>query len=352
MEHALRLVDAGLNRAREAARALEDVARFGLNRADLSVRAKSLRHAIMQAGLQIEPDSARLLSWRDTEGDVGTEIKASGEMTRTGSGGLVRANAARLSEALRSLEEAAKVLSRPHAAHCLERIRYDSYTLERDLILSIGAGEPRQWRLCVLITERLCRLNWKEVARLAIEGGADCLQLREKELEGGECLRRAVYLVGLAHPRSVAIIVNDRPDIAVIAGADGVHLGQGDLGVADARRVAGSLIIGVSTESLTQARAAAEAGADYIGLGPMFSTTTKAKDRVAGPEHVHAVSADPVLYTLPHLAIGGITPQNVGLLRGTGCRGIAVSSGVCSSPDPAESCRALLAGLSPPANSA
>lgn len=352
MNRTLRVLDANLNRAREAARVLEDIARFTLDREDLCVTAKSLRHDLAGALAGVEP--IRLLAERDTAADVGTRITSAGEYHRESALGLVRANAARLTEALRTLEEVAKTLVDPAVSRgggpspTLEAIRYRAYTLEKELILALGSGRRRQWRLCVLVTESLCRRPWLEVARAAIDGGADCLQLREKALDGRELLQRAIQLLEVARPRGAAVIVNDRADVALLAGADGVHLGQSDLPVREARRIVGDLLVGVSTENLDQARGARLDGADYCGLGPMFATATKDKPRLAGPQYVRAFVGDPHLVSLPHLAIGGISSRNVRELASAGCLGVAVSSAVCAATEPAAECAAIIEALRPP----
>ncbi|GJQ28454.1 MAG: thiamine-phosphate synthase [Phycisphaerae bacterium] len=343
--NALRLLDANANRAREALRVLEDLARFLLNRADLVERLKSLRHAMTHAVTAAAPDALLRLARRDTPGDVGTTIDAPDEYVRADAHALLHANAARLTEALRALEEAAKLLARPDAARSFEHARYGAYSLEQALLLALGSASRRQWSLCVLLTERLCARPWLDVARAAIDGGADAIQLREKDLADRELLDRARTLVALAHPRSVAVVLNDRPDLARLAQADAVHLGQSDLSVHDARRIVGSMIVGVSTTNLDQARRARLDGADYLGLGPMYPTTTKPKDHIAGPAFVRDVLADPDLAAVPHLAIGGITPSTIAPAVAAGARGVAVSQCVCGSTDPAAVCASLRAAL-------
>ncbi len=359
------MIDANLNRAREAARVLEDLARFVLSDAELQARAKRLRHELVERVREAALDGALLLAARDVAGDPGTGVSTPTEMRRESASDLAAANAARLSEALRAIEEAAKALPAQGLAAGVERLRYESYDLDRALRLRLPTGRAPQWRLCVLITESLCtRHSWQRVAALAIEGGAECLQLREKSLEDGELLARARWLVGLAGSKgvhrggcgergreegkqqAVSVIVNDRPDIALLAGAAGVHVGQRDLSVEDVRRVAGHrLLVGVSCGSVEQSRRAAAAGADYLGLGPMFESTTKPKPSLPGPSLLQSVAGDPIAGTLPHLAISGITPENVDELVKAGVRGVAVSSAVCSSDDPAGACRAILARL-------
>jgi thiamine-phosphate pyrophosphorylase len=341
------MMDANANRAREGLRVLEDIARFVLDRGDLSATAKQIRHDLAQAVAQASGGAVARLASRDVEGDVGTSISTPSEARRGGWRDLALAAAGRATEALRVLEESAKMLGRTEAALTLERCRYRAYTLERDLVLSLPKGLAKQWRLCVLLTESLCtHHDWKAVASMAIAGGADCIQLREKSLPDAELLNRARFLVEMCRNASpcVALIVNDRPDIAMLSGADGVHLGQGDLPVRDARVLLGpNAIIGVSTSNLDEAKAARGHGADYIGVGPMFPTSTKLKESIVGPAYLAAVLADPTLAQKRHLAIGGITYERVSQMPGV--RGIAVSSAVCSASDPRDACQRLIRAL-------
>jgi thiamine-phosphate pyrophosphorylase len=130
-----------------------------------------------------------------------------------------------------------------------------------------------------------------------------------------------------------------------------VHLGQSDLRVQDVRRLAGdALLVGVSTHDLAEAHAAAQAGADYCGVGAMFPTTTKERP-TSGLPYLRAYLADEACSRLPHLAIGGISPSNAHHLAQAGCKGVAVSASVCGADDPADACRRLLAALATPVNS-
>jgi len=352
-----RIIDANANRAREALRVMEDAARFILDDADLSARLKQLRHDLASA----LGNGARALAWRDTPGDVGTAISTGAEYRRESAREVVVAAAKRLTEALRSIEEYAKASTwKPDrqgggdsiSPAAIEQLRYRAYDVEQALVLAMGAGRARQWRLCVILTESLCTHHgWREVARFAIDGGADCLQLREKHLDSGELLARGRELVAIARPRGVSVMVNDRADIALLTGADGVHVGQTDLCVHDVRRLAGfDLLVGVSTTNIEQARQALRDGADYCGIGPVFPTTTKeapggrADGSVAGAPFVRAYTAhEPALP--PHLAIGGITPDNAADVAAAGARGVAVSAAVCGAGDVAAVCRGLVAAM-------
>jgi thiamine-phosphate pyrophosphorylase len=342
-----RLIDANANRAREGLRVVEDLARFVLNDEGLCAALKGVRHGLGEVLAGLPVDRGALLAWRDTPGDVGTGLVGAGEGTRAGLPAMCGAAAGRLGEALRVIEEGAKVLGAGQAAAAVEALRYRAYDACAAVERALGTGRARQWRLCVLITEAMCAHHrWERVAELAIEGGADCLQLREKGLDGAELASRARTLVDISRPRGVSVIVNDRADVALAAGADGVHVGQGDMRVRDVRRVAGNaLLVGVSTANLDQARAAARDGADYCGLGPMFPSSTKPKASLAGVGYLRAYLADPACARLPHLAISGIGPENVGELAAAGCRGVAVSSVVCGAGEPGAVCAVLVERL-------
>jgi thiamine-phosphate pyrophosphorylase len=333
-----RILDANANRAREALRVMEDAGRFILDDPDLSKQFKQLRHDLAKAMSSI----SGLTAWRDTPGDVGTTISTESEMDRAGAADSAAAAGKRLSEALRSLEEYGKTLGQAACgfATAIESLRYRGYALEQQLNTALGSGKARQWRLCVLITQSLCPDgDWLRVAEAAILGGADCIQLREKKLDAGELLARAQQLVALCRPKKISVIVNDRPDVALLANADGVHLGQTDLPCKQARKLVGTqLLIGISTSNLDQARQARRDGADYCGVGPMFPTTTKHKPTLAGPAYLKEYLA---WNQLPHLAIGGITPENMTPLIETGARGIAVSSAVCSCDNPQKAAERL-----------
>jgi thiamine-phosphate pyrophosphorylase len=171
-----------------------------------------------------------------------------------------------------------------------------------------------------------------EVAEQAILGGADCLQLREKNLEGGELLARARRLTVLCRRHNVLCIINDRPDIALLADADGVHVGQEDLPAAEVRKLIGpEKMLGVSTHRLEQARQAVLDGADYIGIGPVFPSSTKPRDILPGLDYVKQVVAE---IPLPAVAIAGITLQNVGQVVAAGLPRIAITAAVAGCDNP------------------
>jgi thiamine-phosphate pyrophosphorylase len=325
----LRILDANANRAREALRVLEDYARFLLNDKDLCASLKALRHELADAMGPILPEA---ILHRDTPGDVGTNTKTAREMQRNDAQAVVTAAGKRLAEALRALEEYSKI-DAPKRAQRLERMRYLFYDMELRLARSLRPAERfEQVRLYVLITERLCSRPWLETAEEAILGGADCIQLREKELEGKELLARARALVTLCRRHGVLCIVNDRADVALLSDADGVHVGQQDLPAADCRKLLGNnKLIGVSTHEIDQARRAARDGADYLGVGPVYPSQTKPRQILPGLNYAREVVQE---IAIPAVAIAGITGENLDALLGTGIRAIAVTAAVISQPDP------------------
>lgn len=177
-----------------------------------------------------------------------------------------------------------------------------------------------------------------------LTAGVRLVQLRAKSLAGGAFLGLADACLRRTREAGALLIVNDRVDVAALAGADGVHLGQEDMAVADVRRLSGArLLVGVSTANVLHATRALREGADYCGIGPMFPSSTKPKD-VAGVEYLRKyLEYEPKLP--PHLAIGGIGPSNIEALVAAGARGVAVSSAVCESMYPGDVVSRLRAAL-------
>ena len=186
------------------------------------------------------------------------------------------------------------------------------------------------------VTDRnmLGDMSEAEAARLCYEGGADVVQLRLKDCDAAEMLRIAKEIQNTAFEMSKFFIVNDRVDIAVLAGADGVHLGQKDIPVAEARRICGDeMIIGASVNNAEQARKAVDDGADYVAVGAVFATSTK-------PDAVQGVGLDAVFDVkrevgdeVPIVAIGGINRGNLEHVLEAGADCIAVVSAIMAQPD-------------------
>jgi len=326
----LRILDANLNRAREALRVMEEYARFGLDDQSLTQACKETRHALAEAVGRLE-QSGVLPRSRDIVGDVGREVATASEYQRADAVQVVLAAAKRLSEALRAIEEYGKTLD-PSFASTVEQIRYRGYELERRLTITVHARQRfGDIRLYVILTEAFCQGDWFATAEAALRGGADCLQLREKDLTDRELLDRADRLSALCHDHGALFILNDRPDLAVLSGADGVHLGQDDISVSAARRiVASTCLVGVSTHTEPQIDAAIREAPDYIAIGPMFATRTKPQDHIAGPETIAVARRRTAL---PLVAIGGIDARNIGAVLAAAACAVCVCQAVVAQPN-------------------
>lgn len=336
-----RILDANINRAREALRVMEEYVRFVLNDPASSAALKQFRHDFANAMQTLALEG--LLAFRDTPGDVGTRLSTATEQQRADARDVFIAAAKRLPEALRSIEEYSKVVSE-HAPAMIESIRYRAYELEQRVLMR-GTRSARFARtlLYVIVTESLCRGHWLDVATQAIKGGADCIQLREKGLDDGELLDRARQLSALCREHQVFFIMNDRPDLALLSDADGVHLGQTDMSVTDARRIVGpDRLIGISTHNQAQFHGALAVFPDYIAAGPMFPSTTKPQALVPGPELIEYVSSET---SIPIVPIGGITLKHLPQLFHAGAERVCVCSAIIGAEDPASVAREFTSRL-------
>ena len=178
--------------------------------------------------------------------------------------------------------------------------------------------------ICFLTGEcARCGMGPVEQARAALEAGIKWVQLRMKDAPRKEIWEAAFHLSEFAHEHQAALVINDYPDVAAASGAEGVHLGQDDMPLKEARQLLGNRLIGISTHDLSQAKEAWEGGADYIGFGPIYRTGTKD----AGPEKGLLQLAEVCnAVKIPVVAIGGIKPQNLREVIRAGASAVAVSS--------------------------
>ncbi len=328
----LRILDANLNRATEGARVVEDYARFVLDDAASAERLKRLRHGLRNGAAVFEQDlSAGLEQFRDTPGDVGTALSTEAEAARASAADTARASIKRLEQALRVLAEYGKMVSGP-GAEVFERLRYDTYALESLLFSDQTRTERlRLARLYVLVTEALASTDARTACREAVAGGADIVQMREKELEDAAFYECAEELCAICREGGALFVVNDRVHIAHLTHADGVHLGQGDLAVHLARRLLGhGSLIGRSTRGPAFAEAALAEGADYIGVGPVFATATKEHRVPAGLGYVRHAAQH---VALPHFCIGGVNRETLGQVLAAGGRRVAVCTAIIAARD-------------------
>jgi len=187
--------------------------------------------------------------------------------------------------------------------------------------------------------ERMTSASIEECVEQALEGSCTLVQLREKGLSSRAFFETAQRVRQVTARHGVPLIINDRADIALAVGAQGVHVGQGDLPVGAARQIVGPYrVIGASVCTLAQARAAAAAGADYLGVGAMFATGTKSDADRTSMEELRRIR-DAV--SLPIVVIGGIDQTTVHTVQEIGIDGIAVASAIVAQPDPAKAARDL-----------
>ena len=334
----LRMIDANLNRSSEGLRILEDVARFLLNDAELSQRLRTLRHDLAQETKSL---SIGLLSQRDSDHDVGRPHSKNRKLTMETTSlrdllDLVTANAKRVEESLRVVEELAKLpeISSMLNSASFEQMRFALYTLERNLISRISRRDKiaRMAGLYVILDRQfLGGKDELDIAGQIIEGGARVIQLRDKQSKKGELLLVAQKLKELCSQADVLFIINDYLDLAMAVDADGLHIGQGDLPLPVIRReLPIDKIVGCSVTTLSQATRAQNEGADYIAVGSIFPTTTKKGAIVVGVDILKELKR---ILSVPLVAIGGINQNNVGEVVAAGADAVAVISAVLGEED-------------------
>ena len=331
-----RIIDANLNRACEALRVLEEIARFLVEDKNISADLKNIRHTLNS--LQ-DADYAELLLARDTEGDIGASIKNPDK--RSGIETIFKANIKRLQQALRVLAEYC-----PENFDMLENLRYKSYTLEKNMWDKL----KEKYNKFMLEDKKLYLVTnsdkfesedlFLDAVASALKGGVDILQLREKNMPANKIIELGKKVKLLCAEYGATFIVNDRVDIAYVLDADGVHLGQDDMDIESARKILGNnAIIGISTHAPEQAQKAVNDGADYIGMGPVFTTPTKPGRQSVGLEYVKWVSEN---IKIPAFAIGGIDLDNVQDVVNAGAKKIAVVRAIINSDNPEKAAQEFL----------
>jgi thiamine-phosphate pyrophosphorylase len=328
-----RILDANLDRAREGLRVVEEWCRFGLDDAVLVALCKQLRQEL---GHWHHPQF-RLA--RNTPGDVGTDLTHAHEEVRANVPAVLQANLCRVQEALRALEEYAKVYDPAMGAAC-KQMRYQVYTLESKLLSHNRLQRLKQAKL-YLVTTPIDELT--ETVEAALKGGVRLVQYRDKDAEDPVRYEQAKVLRSLCHQYNALFIVNDRVDLALAVDADGVHLGQQDLPVAVARQLLGvHRIIGRSTTNSEELTRALQEGVDYIGVGPVYATPTKTDKAVAGLDYVHYAALHS---TLPWFAIGGINEHNVSEVLDAGAQRVAIVRAIMKAEVPAQAVQRMIAQL-------
>jgi len=328
-----RIIDANLDRIGEGLRLLEDVARFLLNDSNLTEQLKTMRHELLRGDW---PFHRQLIQSRDSGGDIGMDIEARGEPNQRELPITVMANARRVQESLRVLEELAKTpdITPQLDSAKFKHARFALYSIEQTLLSKIQrrdkAGQISGLYI-IIDTDILRGRNPIETATQVIRGGATIIQLRDKRSNKKELLPLAQQLKELCAEHNVLFMVNDHLDIALAADADGLHVGQEDLPVQVARKLLPlDKILGCSVTTPAEALAAETEGADYLGIGAIYATTSKEDVSVVGLKGLRGVREATTLHLV---ALGGITHENVSEVIAAGADSVAVISAVLQAED-------------------
>jgi len=317
-----RILDANLDRAREGLRIIEEWCRFGLGSVDLAKECKQLRQELAVW------HSIDLRSARNTPNDPGTDLTHPQEEHRSSVEHLLQVNFCRVEEALRVVEEYSKIYN-PEMGAAFKQMRYRVYTMESGLL-----AYRRQQQLTrsqfYLVTNPSDQLF--AIVEAALQGGLNVVQYRDKTADDTTRLNKAQKLCQLCHRYGALFIMNDRVDLAIAIGADGLHLGQEDIPISLARQLLGpGRIIGRSTTNQEEMRQAIQEGADYIGVGPVYETPTKPGKSAAGLDYVRYAVEN---CEIPWFAIGGIDINNLEEVLRAGAERIAVVRSVMEAEQP------------------
>ena len=345
----VRILDANANRVREGLRTAEDYVRFMIGDLQQAGRIKLLRQTLTEIlhgveGLErsllesrnVAADPMRPDNWKDVLRRIERETPRD----------VAQRGMKRAQEGLRVLEENLRGFQ-IDAAERIARLRYLAYESEQWIVCASKASQVLQSsNVYVLLTSKLCRKQDPlAVAEAVLKGGVRLLQLREKELSDARLLDLAKNINKLCVEYEAAFFLNDRIDLAVYCRANGAHLGQEDVAPAEARQLCGRrLMLGLSTHSARQARDAVEGDqADYIGVGAMYETQTKAATVLGGLKLMEEVAA--LDLKTPVFAIGGITLQRLPELKAAGARRVALSTAIIAADDPERAARLFVEAM-------
>jgi thiamine-phosphate pyrophosphorylase len=318
-------------------RLLEDIARFILNDSALSQQFKTMRHSLAEETKSL---GVKLLSQRDSEHDVGASkrdvIAGKAKQPQKDLPGVITANAKRVAESLRVIEELAKL---PEIRQMLdsakfEQARFSLYTLEQQQLSRILRQDKIKHLTglyVILDKQALAGRNELDIASQTIHGGAKVIQLRDKQSNKRELLLTAQKLKNLCAKSDVLFIINDYLDLALSVDADGLHIGQKDLPLSAIRReLPIDKIIGCSVNTVSQANKAQSEGADYIAVGSIFPSATKKEATVVGVDTLKQIRQS---ISSPLVAIGGIGEDNIEQVVAAGADSVAVASAVLGKED-------------------
>lgn len=315
-----RMLDANVNRVSEGIRVLEDTVRFVYDNEKYSEILREKRHFLRKLFIKFDEI---FLENRDISRDVGITITQNSILDKKSSTkNLILGNFKRIQEGLRSIEESLKIIHEYPLSKEIESFRYSFYSLEKEILVIIKTPIPQGIYGITAENFSKDRSNY-EVVEQMIKAGIQIIQYREKLKSHREKLTEAKELCDLCKKNGVTFIVNDHVDIALMVDAHGVHVGQEDMPVTEIRKILGpNKIIGLSTHSIEDAQNATKLDVDYIGVGPIFPTTTKDREAV-GLEYLDFVENN---IKLPYIAIGGIKVENLHEISSRGAKRVALVS--------------------------
>ncbi len=329
-----RILDANLDRAREGLRTIEEWYRLGLNNPSKANLCKQMRQQLASY------HRTEFKLARDTTNDVGTSLSHPQEEKRADIETLIQANLGRVQEALRVLEEYAKLFD-SQFAQAMKQMRYQVYILESEFLATSHSKPKLSECPLYLVTSDVD--NLLSVVESALKGGLKLVQYRSKNETDDIRFQQAWELKQLCDRYNAIFLVNDRVDIALAVDADGVHLGQTDLPVEVARKLLGKdKIIGQSTTCPEEMALALSTDVDYIGVGPVHATPTKPGKKASGLEYIRYAVANS---NVPFYAIGGIDGDNIGNVVNAGAKGVAVVRAIMEADNPETQTASLLAQL-------
>lgn len=337
-----RIIDVNVNRVTEALRVIEEIARFYLNDKSLTEQLKIMRHKICTT---YDANYNSLLKSRDTINDTGVDIN--NPTKRFDLVNVFKANIKRMEQSLRTLAEYSPSIN----IDCtlFEQLRYETYTIEKvmweKLSMQINKLRLLDKKLYLVTNSDSFKDDneFLDATASALKGGVQIIQLREKHSDAKRIIELGKRIRELCSIYNALFIVNDRIDIAQIVNADGVHLGQDDVDIKHAREILNeNMIIGISTHAPNQAQKAQDDGADYIGVGPIFSTPTKQGVQAVGFKYLNWVSKN---IEIPYFAIGGIDLTNCDEVLKNGANRVAVVRAIMNSTIPEVSAKEFIKKL-------
>ncbi|MGQ9677243.1 MAG: thiamine phosphate synthase [Chloroflexota bacterium] len=334
MNETYRLLDANFNRVSEGVRILEDLARLGFDDEELCIELRGFRHAVRTGATRV---AGLCTAARASDRDVGLAVSRTTRLDDKQSvPALATANFKRVQEGLRVIEETLKLVGQYDLSKQYEGLRFQAYALEKRYDRLLRPERARRALhtdlYCITAEEFSAGRTNIEVVTQMVRAGVKVIQYRAKDKETSEKYRECMEIRRVTQEAGVIFIVNDHPDLALMVGADGVHLGQDDYPIEAVRVLVGErMIIGMSTHNPAQAQEAIRRGADYIGVGPLFGTFTK--KNVCDPVGLEYLDYAVANVPIPFVAIGGIKTHNVAEVRRHGARCIALVTEIVGAAD-------------------